>query len=180
MFSVRDIMRSDVVTTRVDDSARSLARLLSDSEISGAPVLDSNGKVVGVASSTDLVRLAADESDVNFTTVSLRIDDELDDEISNDSHEADPYGFFLPEDSPMQGMEILEQFPETSFDTVEVGDIMTPVSFAVHPDMPVPELCQFLVRGRIHRALVVDEGELLGIVTSHDVLRAVADEVVAA
>ena len=82
MFSVRDIMRSDVVTTRVDDSARSLARLLSDSEISGAPVLDSNGKVVGVASSTDLVRLAADESDVNFTTVSLRIDDELDDEIS--------------------------------------------------------------------------------------------------
>lgn len=56
---------------------------------------------------------------------------------------------------------------------------MTPVSFSVEPEMEVPELCEYLVRGRIHRALVVEEGELLGIVTSHDVLRAVAEARVA-
>lgn len=91
-----------------------------------------------------------------------------------DAPERDPFGFFLPEDSPFSGSELLQHLPEASFDTVRIGDIMTPVSFSVEPDMPVPELCEFLVRGRIHRALVVSSGELLGIVTSQDVLRGVA------
>jgi len=179
MLDVRDIMRTDVVTVRSDDSARALARVLSDSEISGAPVLDGHGKVVGVASATDLVRLAAEDAEMNLSAVTLRPERnrgaDLADEDDPDSLvEADPYGFFLPEDSPFQGAEVLEQFPETSFDAVTVADLMTPVSFAVEPSMPVPELCAFLVRGRIHRALVVENDELVGIVTSQDVLKGVA------
>lgn len=179
MLAVRDIMRNDVVTVRSDDTARALARVLSDSEISGAPVLDGHGKVVGVASATDLVRLAAEDAEMNLSAVKLRPETgrgpDLDEDDLDDLAEADPYGFFLPEDSPFQGAEILEQFPETSFDSVTVADLMTPVSFAVKPDMPVPELCAFLVRGRIHRALVVDGDELVGIVTSQDVLKGVAE-----
>lgn len=179
MLSVRDIMRTDIVTVQVDDSARALARVLSDSEISGVPVLDSNEQVVGVASATDLVRLAAEESNVNLTAVTLRPDIDraagVEKDDTGDIIEADPYGFFLPEDSPFQGPEFLEQFPETSFDSVKVGDLMTPVSFSVRPTMPVPELCEFLTRGRIHRALVIDDGDLVGIVTSQDVLKSVAE-----
>ena len=52
---------------------------------------------------------------------------------------------------------------------------MTPVTFSVRPQMPVDELCEFLVRGRIHRALVVEDDELVGIITSQDVLKAVAE-----
>ena len=69
MLAVRDIMRTDVVTVRSDDTARALARVLSDSEISGAPVLDGHGKVVGVASATDLVRLAAEDAEMNLSAV---------------------------------------------------------------------------------------------------------------
>ena len=179
MLAVRDIMRTDVVTVRTDDTARALARVLADSEISGAPVLDGHGKVVGVASATDLVRLAAEDAEMNLSAVNLRPETDrgpdLDEEDLDDLAEADPYGFFLPEDSPFQGTELLERFPETSFDSVTVADLMTPVSFSVNPDMPVPELCAFLVRGRIHRALVVADDELIGIVTSQDVLKGVAD-----
>ncbi|MGB1779007.1 MAG: CBS domain-containing protein [Longimicrobiales bacterium] len=179
MLAVRDIMRTDVVTVRADDTARALARVLADSEISGAPVLDGHGKVVGVASATDLVRLAAEDAEMNLSAVNLRAETDrgpdLDEEDLDDLAEADPYGFFLPEDSPLQGAELLERFPETSFDSATVADVMTPVSFAVNPDMPVPELCAFLVRGRIHRALVVSNDELVGIVTSRDVLKGVAD-----
>lgn len=178
MLAVRDIMRTDVVTVRSDDSARALARVLSDSEISGAPVLDGHGKVIGVASATDLVRLAAEDAEMNLSAVKLRPEGgrgpDLDEEDLDDLAEADPYGFFLPEDSPFQGSELLEQFPESSFDSVTVADLMTPVSFAVKPDMPIPELCAFLVRGRIHRALVTENDELVGIVTSQDVLKGVA------
>lgn len=179
MASVRDIMKTDVVTIRVDESARSLARLLADSEISGVPVLDANEKVVGVASTTDLVRLAAADSDVRWTTASLGAgldrSPDLADEDLDEALEADPYGFFLPEDSPFRTSAIFEQLPESTFDRVTVEDVMTPVTFSVGPDMIVPELCDYLVRGRIHRALVVEDGELMGIVTSQDVLRAVAE-----
>lgn len=179
MLKVRDLMRTDVVTVRIEDSARTLARVLADSEISGVPVLDAQGRVVGVASATDLVRLAADEADITLSAVAMHpdIDRTPDpDEDPDDTPEPDALGFFLPEDSPFQGTELLDQLPESSFDSVSVGDLMTPVTFSVGSEMPVPELCQFLVRGRIHRALVVDDEELLGIVTSQDILKAVAED----
>jgi CBS domain-containing protein len=64
MLSVRDIMQTDVVTVSTDTTARRLAKLLADEEISGVPVLDANGVLAGVVSATDLVRLAADEAGV--------------------------------------------------------------------------------------------------------------------
>lgn len=178
MPSVRDIMQSDVVTIRADESARALARLLADEEISGVPVLDGDDRVVGVASTTDLVRLAAGDAEVSLASATLvpALDRSADlaEEDLDDALEADPYGFFLPEDAPFPGTAFFEQLPESTFDRATVAEVMTPVSFSVGPDADITELCSYLVRGRIHRALVVQDGELLGIVTSHDVLRAVS------
>ena len=178
MPTVRDIMQTEVVTIGADDSARTLARLLADAEISGVPVLDGNDRVVGVASTTDLVRLAAGDAEVSLSNAmlapSLDRSADLDEEELDDALAADPYGFFLPEDSPYRGAALFDQLPESAFDRVTVAEVMTPVSFSVGPDVAVTDLCDYLVRGRIHRALVVEDGELLGIVTSHDVLRAVA------
>ena len=53
---------------------------------------------------------------------------------------------------------------------------MTRVLFAVLPTDPVTAAVRLMVREGIHRVLVVsDTGGLLGIVTSMDVLRAIAD-----
>lgn len=178
MLSVRDIMQSEVVTVREDDSARTLAQVLADSEISGVPVLDAHGKVVGVASATDLVRLAAEDAEMNLSALRLKPDrdpgPDLDEEDLDQQSEADPYGFFLPEDSPIQASDVLDHFTESAFDAATVAELMTPVSFSVRPGMPVTELCAFLVSARVHRALVVDNDELVGIVTSQDVLKGVA------
>ncbi len=158
MLTVRDIMQTDVVTVTADATARCLARLLADGQISGVPVLDGNGELAGVVSSTDLVRFAADGSGVP----------------------PDPYGYFLTEDLPFDGRRFVDELPESDFDTVTVDEIMTPVSFSVEPATPLPELCEFLVRGRIHRAVVVEDAQLVGIVTTVDVLRAVGEHGVAA
>lgn len=184
MTTVRDIMRKDVVTVSPDTTARQLAKLLADEEVTGVPVVDAGDTLVGVVSSTDLVRLVAEESGVEFrpTGPGLGIDAPLDpdpDTDIEDAEEQDLYGFFLPEDSPYSGRRVLERWPDSVLDSVQVRDIMTPVSFSVEPDASVPELCEFLVRGRIHRAVVVVEHRLVGIVTSVDVLRAVADQRVA-
>lgn len=181
MPTVHDIMRSDVVTIRANESARSLARVLSDSGISGVPVIDGNDRVVGVASTTDLVRLAASEAEVSFSSLSVdRSFERTYDADGEDDVSLGDLGFFLPEDAPFPGPAIFEGLEESVFDRVSVADIMTPVSFAVPSDMDVVELSGYLVRGRIHRALVVDDGDLKGIVTSLDVLKAVANSGVSA
>lgn len=177
MLKVRDLMQTGVVTATPEATARELARMLADAQISGVPVLDGGGRLVGVVSASDLVRLAAEEAEVHLVTSALRAPASPDEDAAEDEDapEQDPYGFFLPEHSPLNEPALLAELPESRLDTTTVGDLMTPVSFTVSPDAPVSELCEFLVRGRIHRAVVVEGGALVGIVTSSDVLRAVAD-----
>ena len=176
MLTVRDIMKTHLVTARPDTSVRQLARLLADEEISGAPVVDGNGALLGVVSATDVVRLAAEDTDIHVAETTLRREHvTIRDPDDPEEPELDPLGFFLPEDSPFSGEDFLNQFTESDLDSVSVGDIMTPVAFSVGPRTTLRELAQFLVRGRIHRALVVDGESLVGIVTSGDVLQAVAE-----
>lgn len=173
MLKVRDIMVTEVFTVTPDTPVRRLTRLLADEEISGAPVVDEQGRPVGVVSATDVVRLAADDTDVRVRTTRARMESTAPDP-EGEEPEADPYGFFLPEDSAFAAERLLGQIPESEFDAATVADIMTPVSFTVEPDADVSELADFLVRGRIHRAVVVEAERLVGIITSGDVLRAVA------
>ncbi len=179
MIVVRDIMQTDVVSVTSDLYARELARKLSGEDISGAPVVDGDGALVGVVSQTDLVRLAAREQGLRAAATAADFhatpgyDDDRDPE--DDPGERDPYGFFLPEESPFSARAVLDAAPESRFDTTTVEEIMTPAFYSVRPDMRVPELADYLARGRIQRAVVVEDGRLVGIVTALDVLRAVAD-----
>ncbi|HSG06722.1 MAG TPA: CBS domain-containing protein [Longimicrobiales bacterium] len=176
MLTVRDVMSAAVVTISPDATARQLARLLADEEISGVPVVDDNGALMGVVSATDLVRLAAEDADVHVASSALPSDRAVfPDPDGDEEPDPDPYGFFLPEDSPFSGERLLDEFTESKLDAVLVSEIMTPVAFSVGPDDSVKELADFLVRGRIHRAVVVVGERLQGIVSSADVLRAVAE-----
>ena len=62
MDTVRDIMQTELVTVVPDTSVYDLSRLLTEKNVSGAPVVDVDGEVLGVVSMTDVVRLAADET----------------------------------------------------------------------------------------------------------------------
>lgn len=174
MLTVQDIMQVDVTTAAPDMSVRQLTRHLADAEVSGMPVVDGSGSLMGVVSSTDVVRFASEDGGVQVSRTEIR-GSELVRDPDEDPEELDPYGFFLPEDSPIHARMALQQVTENRFDAMCVADIMTPVTFSVTPDMTLRELADFLVRGRIHRAVVVEDGRLVGIVTSGDVLTAVAD-----
>lgn len=52
----RDVMRSVVFTVRVDQSVWDVAQEFSVRRITGAPVVDEKGRLVGVISQTDIVR----------------------------------------------------------------------------------------------------------------------------
>ncbi len=59
--TVGDLMANDPIVVRADASLTDAARLLDEYDISGLPVVDPDGKLVGVVSETDLVHARATE-----------------------------------------------------------------------------------------------------------------------
>lgn len=57
---VRDLMRRDVISIPQTASIWELSRLLTERGISGVPVVDAQGEVVGVVSRADIVRCMQD------------------------------------------------------------------------------------------------------------------------
>lgn len=167
MRTVGDIMNQKVITVGSGTSVQELVQLLDEGGISGVPVLDTSNRVMGVVSRTDVIRYAAREpelpqSEAFWETLAAGDDD------------AEEVYFLAPESAvmvlPSRAMETL------ALDDITVDEIMTPVAFSVDPEMLVWELADFLVKGRIHRALVLEDGRLVGIVTAFDILRVVAGD----
>ena len=76
MAVVRDVMQTDVLSLWIDQSVSNAASVFAENEISGAPVCDVDGRVVGMLSKTDLAEHIARESDPD-----LRIEDVMTREV---------------------------------------------------------------------------------------------------
>ena len=166
---VEDIMQREVVTVTPDTSVRELLRLLVSAQISGVPVVTEGREIVGVVSTTDVVRLGAGEKELNAGSLvwePLVLPDE-----EYDVESAAPF-FMVSPDWQYPTENQTEALPEGVFDGFSVSDIMTSAVFTVKPRDTVADASKFLLQGRIHRALVVEDGQLKGIVTAFDLLRA--------
>lgn len=60
-LSIRDVMQEDVVTMNSTDTVRRAAELLSQGEYHSVPVLDDAGVLVGMVTSTDLIKYLLDQ-----------------------------------------------------------------------------------------------------------------------
>lgn len=171
MGNVRDIMATDVISVRSGTSVQELVQLLDEEGISGVPVLDPAGRVVGVVSRTDVIRMAASELELPasdaFWDAMMGFGEDVDD---------DPDAYFLAPESAVVVLPGSRSVPGVSLEDVTVDEIMTPAGFSVDPDQSIEELARFLMKGRIHRALVLENSHLVGIVTAFDVLRVVSGE----
>ena len=121
-------------------------------EISGAPVVDSQGHLIGVVSMTDIGRNLAEPSDLISTRASTFYRD--------DARE------FTLEDL---GQRYVEER------AVTVRDVMTPVVHQVPVTASVAEVARIMVEQHIHRLVVTQGKEPVGIITSLDLLKVVAD-----
>jgi CBS domain-containing protein len=146
----QDVMNPQVLAVRPDMSVHELALFLTENQITGAPVLDRAGRLVGVVSETDIAEseserdaLAADYSDPGF-------------DVRGWEDDADA--------SDIRGLRV-------EGDERRVEDIMTPAAYTIPHDTPVPRIAQTMISGRIHRLLVTRDQHVVGIVTSLDLLR---------
>lgn len=163
-----------MVTVPPEMPVREVVRVMAEHEISGVPVVAENGNVVGVISATDIIRLAAHEAEIPVEQSLLDLEPAG---TGSEGEEAWPRSYFVyPDSSLLLAVPRAEGFTSSGFDLLTAEEIMTPAAYSVSPDVTTRELARFLVRSRIHRALVVENGRLVGIVTSFDVLRVVGGD----
>lgn len=151
----RDVMVREVFTVSPDTVLLELERELAAHRITGAPVLD-HGRLVGIVSRADIdARLFREQSRSAATALFYQQSD-LDDP-----------GAQRPADPAAAALESLRH--------LHVRDVMTRELLAVAPEARLPEVARVMRDRRVHRVLVLEAGRLVGIVSSFDVVRAVAE-----
>ena len=62
-------------------------------------------------------------------------------------------------------------------DRLTAADIMTREVVSVSPNMPIADVAETMRGQHVHRVLVIEDGELLGVLTTFDLLRAFVREI---
>lgn len=149
-LTARDVMNVDVLTVQADCTVRELVAFLSLHQISGAPVTDRDGKLVGVVSVTDVAQSDVERPD-------LVVD------------RSNPGAAVREWQQLMNPEDLLQLHVEN--DDLLVGDIMTPAVYTVPEDTPVAKIAEMMVAGHIHRLFVTRQRRVVGIVTSLDLVK---------
>jgi CBS domain-containing protein len=147
IFTAGDLMTRDVTVVHPDTSLLEAVKLMAQCHISGMPVVDDAGAIVGMMSEGDLVRWHE-----GYTERQARWLDMLAD------------GFEL---APTFLRGIQEQ-------RRKVKSVMSVGVTTVTEDTPAREVASLMHAKNIKRVPVVREGKLVGIVARSDLIRALA------
>jgi len=140
-----DIMVTNVISVTPDQSVQDVAQVLLTHRISGVPVIDNAGNLVGIVSESDLMR----RGDVGT------------------EHQR-PWWLKL-----LMGREGLarEYIKEHA---TKVSDVMTREVIAATPETPIGDIAEMLERNRIKRVPIVQDRKVIGIVSRANLLQALA------
>jgi CBS domain-containing protein len=150
MIKARDIMKTDVVTVSPDTTVEALGRLFMEKEISGAPVVDRGGKVVGIVTENDLIK---QNRRFHIPTI-VRL-----------------FDAFIPLESPSAFEKEIKRMSAT-----KVADICTQEVVSVGPDASLQDVATIMSERGIHLIPVVSSGKLLGIIGKIDVIKGAMGE----
>jgi CBS domain-containing protein len=152
MKTAGEIMRSDVPSVTREEDAKKAIDLLAQTDLGAIPVVDSENKVVGIVSESDLV-LSEEESDLHLP------------------HYLNIMGGIVFVGS-MKGF---EEKLNKAFAT-NVRDLMTPDPVVVSVDDDAERVARKIAESHHNHLPVVDgEGRLAGMVTRADALAALVD-----
>ena len=129
---VADVMQTNLRTVHGDQTVAEAVAVMADHHVSGLPVIDRQGRLVGVLSSSDV----------------------------------------LEAEAGCGGTDALDRL----FNDTLVQEVMTPRAQTLTPDATIKEAASRLLYLDIHRLFVEHEGRLVGVVSTSDLVRAMALE----
>ncbi len=149
--TVADVMSRDPITVKPQTPIKEAIKILAEQRISGLPVVDDGGKLVGVISETDLLW---QETGVEPPLYIMFLDSVI----------------FL-ENPARHEQELHKALGQT------VGEVMSIDPVTVKPAQPLRKAAKLMQEKSIRRLAVTDDGEhLIGILTPGDIVRAMAAE----
>lgn len=144
-MNASDVMSKSVITVPVSATVAEIAQLMVERGVSGLPVVDASNQVVGMISEGDLIRRS---------------------EIETERRPTGWLSFFTTYS------EKARDFVKTH--SAHARDVMTHPAITVSPDTPLAKIAQIMEKRHIKRLPVVENDELVGLVSRADLLRALA------
>ncbi|MDB9343711.1 CBS domain-containing protein [Nodularia spumigena CS-584] len=147
--TVTDIMTRDPIVLRTETPLKEAIQILAEKRISGIPVVDDVGKLVGIISETDLMW---QETGVTPPAYIMFLDSVI----------------YL-QNPATYDRELHKALGQT------VGEVMSKNPVTIAPEKTVKEAAQLMHDRSVHRLPVIDsQSQVVGIVTRGDIVRAMA------
>ena len=143
-------MTREVLTVTPETSISDLSKILENRRIGGLPVVDKDGRLLGIITQTDLVERARHLE----LPPAINILD---------------FHFYLQ--IPSHLIHRVEKMLGTT-----VGDCMTPNPVTVAPDTPVARIAALMAKQKMHTIPVLEGGKIVGVIGKMDLVRAMARE----
>jgi CBS domain-containing protein len=145
----KDVMTTHVITVAPDTPVREVATLLAERAISGVPVVDGTGRVVGIVSEGDLMHRT---------------------ETGTERHPTHRRSWWL--DGLAAERDLARDYIKSHGRTAK--DIMTREVISVTEDTDLGDVATLLETHRIKRVPVMQDGRLVGIISRANLVRALA------
>jgi CBS domain-containing protein len=141
--TVEDVMTRHVITVRPETTVHEAARLMFTNRISGIPVVDESGRVVGIVSDGDLI-------------------------VRQRRPKPKPWWRLFFEN----GERLVREYQKIV--GLTVADVMTRPALVISPVFGIETAAAILDNRQIRRLPVVRDGQLVGIVSRGDLIKALA------
>ncbi len=148
---VSQVMTTDVLSFRPEDEVQKAAEAMSARSIGGAPVVDEDGKVIGMLNDDDLI---VSDTRLHMPTVISVLGAYLE----------------LPSSASRFDKEIRKAVGSS------VGDVMTEEPKTCSEDDTLEQVATVLHENHLSRLPVVRDGKLVGIVSRGDIVKAIVQK----
>jgi CBS domain-containing protein len=149
MLTARDIMSHEVITVTENANVKELARVLAIHQISGVPVINEEGNLVGVVTESDLI---FQTKKVHIPTVITILD-----------------SVFYLENPHKMGDELKKMAG------VLVKDILTGSPVTVEEETSLEEIATIMAEKNMHTLPVMNNGVIVGVIGKKDIIRTLID-----
>jgi CBS domain-containing protein len=149
MLKAKDIMTKDIITVKPATTIEDLARILIKHQISGTPVVDEDGNLIGIVTENDLI---SKNKKLHIPTI-LRL-----------------FDAFIPLGASRLEEEIKRMAAFT------VGEICTRNVVTCDEDMSIEDVATMMTEEKIHLLPVLKERRLVGIIGKKDLIKGISGQ----